>query len=302
MSERPKSAGISIEDCSNIKISNNIVAGFDVGLLARNVSDLTVEDFAYKGAGQAFDITGQSASITGTRIKPEAKSAETGHPSYIKPNGPPLPAQCPRCKSIFPSRHFNVALQRFMAKDNKEPCPVCGSPDATLAEGLFDLVGEFVKVIEADGDAVALLRAIGAVVAATPQSIDPANSDEINKAIDKIAEVSPAAADVLRKGLARRMFGVLLLLFTTLAALSEAYDFNEKYKALDTLSIIYSEMSEMIVKKVGDHDYQVKRVDAEEHPRVGNSSKGILRKHSEQLNSSTALPKNIPIPIPRPAK
>lgn len=290
-------AGISIENASDITFNDAIVEGGDVGILARNVSGLTINQMRYEGPGVAVDITGKSAEIKNSRAITSETRKEPGgrYYGYTKPNGPPLPAQCPNCKSIFPSRHYNVAVPLFLSKNNKESCPVCGSPDANLAEGVFNLVGEVVAVIDAEGLSLEILRSMGAVAAGAISG-----ATRIDAALEMIGEISPSVAVVLRQGLARKMIAGVLFVLGAMAAYNMAHDFNNNTGATDHVRFLYSEASKFIVEKVGDHEYKINKGESSEQAGITKQRSQEFRKRRDKLKNSTAIPLNVPVPIPRP--
>ncbi|RVG50576.1 hypothetical protein [Sinorhizobium meliloti] len=290
---------VAIEMESGSSLTSVEVENAAIGAYARDVTDVSITSFKYRGGGRAFDITGERASITGSRIQTVSDGSGRSSIGYTKPNGPPLPAQCPDCKSIFPSKHYNVAIPRFLVKNNLETCPVCGGNDATLAEGLFELVGAFTKAIEADKLSHDLLRSIGAIAeSVTSQS----TSIDIEEAINKIAVISPAAAAVLKRPQAQKLMSALFLLFLSIASLNQLADFNEKYHATEFAGKIYTAMSQYIVESVGAHESEIQDAQEQEHPRIANPQNDQMRKHRNHLNNSTAIPQNIPIPTPRPTR
>ncbi|RVL15852.1 hypothetical protein [Sinorhizobium meliloti] len=290
---------IAVEMASGASLINVGVENALIGAYGRNLLDASISNFSYRGEGHAFDITGRRASITGSRIQSVQDGSGRSSIGYTKPNGPPLPAQCPDCKSIFPSKHYNVAIPRFLVKNNLETCPVCGGDNATLAEGLFELVGAFAKAIEADNLSLDLLRSIGAIAGSvTSQS----TSSDIEEAINKIAVISPAAAAVLKRPQVQKLMSALFLLFLSIASLNQLADFNEKYHATEFAGKIYTAMSQYIVQSVGAHESEIQHAQEQENPRIANPRNDQMRKHRNHLNNSTAMPQNIPIPIPRPAR
>ena len=295
MSEKRKSVAIRIEGGADVTLRNVHVEGFDIAVDAQGVENLRIEGTRSHNVGQTYNIEGGSSSIIGTRITETFKGKSQA--GYSKPNGPALPAQCPKCKSIFPSKHFNLALPRFMVKDNKEQCPNCGCPDATLAEGLFEMVGDLIKVIDSDPHSVKLLQTIGAIAASVTSG-----SQQLDEAINAIAEVSPAAANILKVGVARQLVAAVLLLFAGMAAANTLYDFNEKYQPEHYAEAIFSTMSQLVMKKVSDDEYRIESSQSSIEPRGAKKSSERLRKHRNNLNNSTAIPSNIPVPIPRPRR
>lgn len=293
--DEPNFVGIEMD--SGSRLTNVGVEGAAIGAYARDISDVSITDFKYRGGGRAFDITGERASITGSRIQTVPDVSSRTRVGYTKPNGPPLPALCPRCKSIFPSRHYNVAVPRFLVKNNVETCPVCRDPNATLAEGLFDLVGEFARVIEAEHATISMLHAMGAIASEVVNG-----SSDIEEAIRKIELISPKAADVLRRPLAQKAMAALFFLFLSLASLNQLAEFNKNYQPAHVVTAIYTAMSQYIVERISENEYSVKEAKKQKEPRIAHSRGDQVRNHREQLNNSTAMPRNIPVPTSKPTR
>src|SRR5580700_4480252 len=136
-----------------IHYANNSFTNLDVGIRAKGPVDITAENNYFHNVGTPYDIAGaRSADIRGTRITNDPKFTNRNTRAFAgwtKPNGPPLPAFCPSCKSIFPSKNYNFGGRFFTVWGNEETCPECGFEHAKLSEGIFDLASEAVKVLSA---------------------------------------------------------------------------------------------------------------------------------------------------------
>jgi hypothetical protein len=141
--------------------------------------------------------------------------------------------------------------------------------------------------------------AIGAAVSALPAS---GNKENIDAAINKIAEVSPGAGKVLKANAWTTVAAFLVGFAAVLAGLNDGYDVYEKYEVRDKLSLLYQAMSKIIVKPVSSHEYHVDHPKGDEHPRTSQDRSGNLRTYRDRLNNSTSIPSNIPVPIPRPRR
>jgi hypothetical protein len=149
-----------------IRLRNVHISGAHTGIKSDGPIDLITENVTFDNVRQPYDISGaRSADISGTRITNDPKarrpsSTKKSSLGWQKINGPPLPAFCPSCKSIFPSRNYNLGGAYFNAWDNEETCPECGFENAKLAEGIFDLASEAVKVLSAPNITHAMLLAL----------------------------------------------------------------------------------------------------------------------------------------------
>ncbi|MCM2398729.1 hypothetical protein NBH19_21860 [Rhizobium sp. S95] len=263
MPEKPRSVAFDINNADDITFKNVTVEGADIGIRARNTRNLKLDNFGFEGDGRAFDIQAESAEIKGTRIKSTPSKAGS-FVGWVKPNGPPLPAQCPHCKSIFPSRHYNVEIPRFLVKNNLETCPVCGHHEATLAEGLFDLVGEFVKALEADGATIAMLKALGA-----PTESFLRGETSVSETIHQIEKISPAAAKVLSKPNVVVIGASVALLFTAMGSLNIIHDFNDNYRISEYGTLLYRWMSGVVIEGNDTGRFELKQIDTYKKPRLG---------------------------------
>ena len=59
-----------------------------------------------------------------------------------------IPAYCPNCGAVFPSRSISGNFSNLTLRGNKESCPFCGEM-ADTAEGVFDIAGDFISIISA---------------------------------------------------------------------------------------------------------------------------------------------------------
>ena len=176
-------------------------------------SDLTIEDAHFDGVDQPFDIVGGRTTLSGTRIRndPKTKGRAIG---WTRPNGPPMPALCPQCQSVFPSKNYNIGSSRFYARDNEETCPHCGHEHALLSEGLFDLSEKAVRIISASNTTLTMLAAInGIAMQAVNQEITP------QAAVTKLRKVHRGLATIVKSaiilGPAAAAYLALLISFAT---------------------------------------------------------------------------------------
>jgi hypothetical protein len=209
----------------------DIDIGFtDVGIQARGPVEFTAKNVRFKEVARPWDIQGGRAEIEGTRITRAAKPKAVGKSwsGWRRPNGPPLPAFCPRCKSVFPSKSYNFGSSYVYARDNEEVCPVCESEHAKLSDGLFDLSREAVAVLTAPEMTFAMLSAIKDVA-------DQLSDRRVNEAdaVRRLRQVSPTFGAIA--GRALQIGTAALTLMVAMAALYVSYEQLEVSKAqLDT--------------------------------------------------------------------
>jgi hypothetical protein len=183
-----------------------------VGISTDGPVDIIAENNYFHNVGTPYDIAGaRSADIHGTRITNDPKLTNRNTRAFMgwtKPNGPPLPAFCPSCKSIFPSKNYNFGGAYFNAWNNEETCPECGFEHSKLSEGTFNLALEAVKVLSAPDIThvmlAALRKASDEVVAG---KIEPENA---------AAELDPKLGAVFRK--AFRLGNTAILLLSAIAS------------------------------------------------------------------------------------
>lgn len=193
-----------------IHCANNIFTNLDVGIRAKGPVDITAENNYFHNVGMPYDIVGaRSADIRGTRITNDPKLTNRNTSAFVgwtKPNGPPLPAFCPSCKSIFPSKNYNFGGAYFNAWNNEETCPECGFEHAKLSEGIFNLASEAVKVLSAPDITHVMLAALRK---ASDEVV--AGKTEPENAAAELDIVSPKLGAVLRKASSLGVTAIMLL-------------------------------------------------------------------------------------------
>lgn len=162
---------IKLDNVRGATFRNVRISGFDVGVESVN-SSFDAQGMTFDGVRQPWDVRGGDyTQVSDTKVindpkvsQPQNKERSSGHSfSGWRRNGPPLPSQCPHCKTVFPSRNFDFGTARFLSKNNEETCPECKQEGARLADGLFDLTAEATKIISGPDLTHAMLAAISKV-------------------------------------------------------------------------------------------------------------------------------------------
>ena len=96
-----------------------------------------------------------------------------------------IPSHCRNCGAVFPSRIISIEgnVKGLTLVNNSEPCPFC-SGRAYLAEGVFDIAGDVVSVLNAPGITVDMLKILGSAVIETYK--DQSNSAKLVKVAESI--------------------------------------------------------------------------------------------------------------------
>jgi hypothetical protein len=188
----PKKTGIFMTaSAQNNVIINGSFKNLDVGIEAAPGVAYTAINNTFQNVREPFRSPHASKmDVRGTRISDDPKlrgdrrgGSRTG---WRKLSGPPLPVQCGQCGAIFPSANYPYAGAYFNSWNNEETCPDCGNEHAKVSEGIFDLSGEFIRVIEAPEITHDLIRAIAQV--GNDYLIHKINADE---AVDLFQKISP---------------------------------------------------------------------------------------------------------------
>lgn len=139
-------------------------------------------------------------------------------------DGPPLPVYCANCDTIFPSNNYLYAGSYFNSWDNEEPCPECGNEHAKVSEGVFDLSGEYIKVISAPEFTHDLIRAIGGIAQDyLDHNLTP------DEAVSRFEAVSPKFGDLAKKAF---KMGMAALTFIALLATIDTYRLTREQASL----------------------------------------------------------------------
>jgi hypothetical protein len=181
---------IKIANGATVTLKDVEIRNFDVGVQADGAASVIADGVTFQNVRQPWDIAGSgSARIKGTRIRNDPKAIKPTRKSSVgwtRPHGPPLPAYCPNCKSIFPSRNYNIGTPHFYSRDNEETCTSCGFERAKLSDGLFNLASKAVQVLSAPDFTIVMLVAVKAVA---DQILDDSLAPEA--ALKKLRSINP---------------------------------------------------------------------------------------------------------------
>lgn len=192
-----------LSNSRNAVFEENIILGG--GLRAYNAENLRIGNNTILETERAFDVRGGSVSmygnVAGDRVPvdpsyPSTRTDSARHSrGYERPVGAAVPSQCPRCTAIFPSRNYVVTSYKAYLEHNVETCPVCGYWGAKVADGLFDLSRDVIRIVSARPETFALVDALAGIamsylageigqaeVQAAVAGIDPDLADVIGKA------------------------------------------------------------------------------------------------------------------------
>ncbi|MFN3662024.1 hypothetical protein, partial [Yoonia sp.] len=145
-------AVFKISNSKGIHIEDGQASNADVGVHSSN-SEFSANNVSFESVRRPWLIEGGAARVSRSQITtPVSKGIEGStigrlYGGWQRPTGPRVPCQCPDCQSIFPSRSFSIFNANFYSEDNTEQCPVCGSLDAQVATGLFELSQEIIKLL-----------------------------------------------------------------------------------------------------------------------------------------------------------
>ncbi|MCF1453382.1 hypothetical protein [Agrobacterium vitis] len=212
---------------SNISASN--IGG--TGIKIHGNIDVDIKDVSFKNVERPFDIdTTGKVSITGTTFPDNGrrpkKTSKISHSTvgFTGNEGPSLPAMCPDCNAIFPSRNYRIRTPEFYGRNNKDICPQCGGHEATVANGLFDLARETITVLQSEPLTQAMLAALQAAIAAHEGGLSTKQ-----KLLEDVSQQSPKLGKLFEKALglnaiAWNAFKVFALITTGSLATVELYD------------------------------------------------------------------------------
>lgn len=194
-------AAISVEGAAGVNVSNNTIVGADTGILIRGVDSFTASNNRIFGVANSFDIQARQSKLDGndvyqgsTASVDTAPSKVTSQLGYGERRGPPLPALCEKCQSIFPSRQYNIRSPLFYGFGNTETCRKidCGGR-AKVVDGIFNLSGDLIEIIKAEALTYAAVAAISDIATGVLNcSLDHAD------AVRRIEEISPGIGAKLR--------------------------------------------------------------------------------------------------------
>lgn len=173
--EGTKNVGIEITGAKYASIKNCTAVGFDIPFRIYNA-----------GTAQA---SGNKA-IPSFRNNTERRAFA----GWRRPNGPPLPCFCPKCKAIFASRSYVFDGPVFSLWNNEETCPKCGNNHAKLSEGTFNLLKETAEIISAPDMTYVMFKALQGV-------IDDHKKGQVSpeEAYDKALAIKPTLFGTLKQ-------------------------------------------------------------------------------------------------------
>lgn len=206
-----------------LSISNVHIEGFDVGVQATDTEVVALGN-TFRDVRQPFDVTGKG-QISGTRIseshevKGGLNKSQTG---WTRPNGPPLPAFCEKCGTVFPSRAYNLGGTIFNLSVNEEQCPECGNEHALLSEGIFNLTTDIAEIVSAPAFTYEMFLKLRDV---TSGIIDDKIDHSV--ALREIESVSPDLTRVIeRSSLSFKVVGYLIATVIAAAGVYAALEAN----------------------------------------------------------------------------
>lgn len=211
----------------------------DTGIKSEGPVDIQASNITFDNVKTPFDLaSGSTGRIVDNRVvnDPKLRSRQERRESvtsgWRRPHGPPLPAYCPECKNIFPSRNYVFAGTYFYCWGNTEECVVCGFEKAELSKGAFDLSREAVEILRAPEitkQMVLRLAELGANVAS-----GKLNPEEAIAAAKKIHPKLGAAAAILFVG----AWSAFEMYSSIIGAVSATIDVYNKMFAPDPAIII----------------------------------------------------------------
>lgn len=290
----------------------------DVGIRSNGASNLNVENVTFNNVQTPFDIKNpDSVAVSGSRITNDPK--EVANPRFwtgYLSRGSPLPALCPQCDLIFPSRNYGIQSPAFYGFDNEETCPNCKYEHAKLASGLFNISDDIAEIIEADALTYEMFARIASIVDAAASAII---SEE--EAEHQIAAMSPRMAERLR-GILRSptMIGWLALFVSSLGVyldhrkpadtpsqciISQTIVQNQshaRYEIRTSAEACFELLKEKQFRSRNEMD-QDRDVDPQQQPVKKRAASKIPAASEEKQKDSSdhvQLPLRGPLPPPRP--
>ncbi|WP_162596341.1 hypothetical protein [Methylobacterium sp. 17Sr1-1] len=205
---------------SNVQIEGRIVIrNSEVGVRAVG-SNISASGIEFDNVRTPWDITdAESTKIENTKIINDPVVRERRQSGAKKFGwrraGPALPSQCPHCKSIFPSRNYQFGTLRLNVRNNKETCRECGRDGAKLADGLFDLTSDAIKILRGPDITYAMLAALR--TAASDRANEIITDKEFFDRLDNIDYRLGQIAKKISDGGANALtwFGIALTIIST---------------------------------------------------------------------------------------
>ncbi|MVA24555.1 hypothetical protein V6582_05915 [Agrobacterium vitis] len=298
-------------------IKNVHISGAKVGIKTEGPITGKFENVRFTDVEQPYDISGASKiEMSGTRVEnsPRSKSAgsTTSRIGYTGRNGPPLPALCPQCKSIFPSKSYDIGSSEFYGFDNEEICqnPECGYEHAKVATGLFNLAKEVIEVLKAEPLTYAMLAAISS--AATDFLEEHAN--EVTT-VARIKEQNPKLADIFCKflnagGAAGTLVTLWFMIFPThltnvknyLGSSEPNYRRTSEIERVCLESFGEASTCKFIITSGGDSNADINGFPRQNQKDEDNQSEAAEKpseRRDNRQNREPELPQTGPTPKPR---
>lgn len=214
-----------------IMMKNNVFSRSPGGIKLSGFDEVVAEDNIFIDVDQPFDVDAKQVRVTGTRNLSSGQDAPSARSTRSKSSvgfsgvrAPALPATCPVCQSVFPSRKYNVRTPRFYGFDNTETCTTknCGGR-ARLVEGVFDLSDAVVRVIEGESLTFEMVAAIATAAQSITNDLAP------EEATVQIERISPGYGAIFRRYLTSPTVLSWIAIFTSLlpTALDHAFPENK---------------------------------------------------------------------------
>ena len=161
-----------------------------------------------------------------------------------------IPASCPSCGAIFPSRLIAVSgnVKDLTLSGNKETCPFCGQLADTV-EGVFDMADGIIEIVSAPHITKQMLDALAAAVKnAYGDKTDPSDLAKEEDAID------PTLGTLVRAfGSKNQLYmTMLLILYFTAKSCSVNVNLDVKLDANQLLDQLRGRPPAAVI--VGDDD------------------------------------------------
>ena len=141
---------IYLEPGARLNIKNVAIVGGEVGIEGGAGSAINAHGLHFDNVKQPFSFPDGAGptSLAQTRISNDPKAGTISQTGWRKA-GPALPAYCPKCKAVFPSKNYQLNSPRFLSDDNEETCENCRYPHAKVSDGIFNLTKELIEIIQA---------------------------------------------------------------------------------------------------------------------------------------------------------
>jgi hypothetical protein len=263
-----------------IGFENVYLRGASVGIKSERPVHIRGRKLHFDDVETPFDLApGSTADLEGTRISRDPKknpTPKTGSRIGWTPaltSGPPLPSFCPNCKTVFASANYKFSGPYFWLWGNEDTCPECGYEHAKLAEGIFDLTTEAVKVLTAPDMTHAMLRSIGSIM----ESLLSGAMTE-RDATSELEAISQPVANLLavagQHGPTAAMYVTLVIAVITLMYQIESVKLQRESNSTSDIVIehVLSEMSE--IKLILQENSKENSVEGDGREQTGSPPSG----------------------------